>query len=98
MLVPVPVPSGLRSPPRRTQWSGSHARVPSQNAYYNDWAARVDANRDGMISDNEALAMGPQTAPFIETPASDAPTPYPEILPPGRPTPIHPANHATLRD
>ncbi|MAG93776.1 MAG: hypothetical protein CMJ48_08515 [Planctomycetaceae bacterium] len=37
--------------------SVGHSQVRSQNAYYNDLAARVDTNRDGVISDVEVRVL-----------------------------------------
>ncbi len=35
----------------------SNSTVRSENAYYNDWVARVDANQDGMISNLEVAGL-----------------------------------------
>ena len=60
----------------------SYETVLSENAYYNDWVARVDANRDGVISDSEIEAVEGTPRPIEEELPSmpmSAPTPAPVI-------------------
>ena len=70
----------------------SKTNVLSEGAYYNDQVAACDADADGVISVQEALAYNPQSAVDVSTVAQsqpEQPSAAPAAQPPVQPASLH---------